>query len=288
MTSRQRLWVLLISGLAIVAMVLLAAGLSDLEFLPGRPLPRRARAGETLELFFGAIPGSEVFGFIFMALYYIAVLLLPLAIIYVLISPEARKRVVRSLGLLLWLLALFLVMRARPDLFQELQMQPGAAPSPDDVANPTFAFAGSFPQWAVLLTTLGLAVAMAAVLVGGAWYIWRRGRAPSTPLEQLAQEAQEALVALAAGADVKDTVMRCYFEMSRVLSEQRGIERAEAMTPREFEGQLREAGLPGRHVEQLTRLFEGVRYGARIPDEQEERRAVACLTAIVEACQSSP
>jgi hypothetical protein len=133
-----------------------------------------------------------------------------------------------------------------------------------------------------------LAVLLSAGLVGIAWFIWRRSRRPAGPLEQLAQEARQALVALEGGADVQDTVMRCYFEMSRILSEQRGISRSETMTPREFELRLKGAGLPDGDVEQLTRLFESVRYGARVPGEQEERQAAACLRAIAKACKSSP
>ena len=76
--------------------------------------------------------------------------------------------------------------------------------------------------------------------------------------------------------------------MSQILSEQRGIRRSATMTPREFEQKLRGAGLPGDDVERLTRLFESVRYGARVPNEHQERQAVACLTAIAESCTGSP
>jgi hypothetical protein len=38
---------------------------------------------------------------------------------------------------------------------------------------------------------------------------------------------------------------------------------------------------------QLTRLFEAVRYGTRAPDEREERQAVDCLTAVIEAARSA-
>jgi hypothetical protein len=34
----------------------------------------------------------------------------------------------------------------------------------------------------------------------------------------------------------------------------------------------------------LTLLFEGVRYGARKPGENETREAVTCLNAIINAC----
>jgi hypothetical protein len=288
MTDRKRIGVLLFSGLAIAAIVLLAAGLSDLELQPGRPLARREQAEEALRLFSTEIPGADILGYAFVVLYYLAVLLLPFAIIYVIISPEARKRVLRSLGLLMWFIALFLVMRARPELFEELQVEPGGAPLPSGANLRLVEFAADYPSWAVPLATVGLAVLAAAAMVGVAWYVWRRSRPPAGSLEQLAREAQDAIDALQAGADVKDTVMRCYFEMSRVLSEQRGVRRAETMTPREFENRLRGVGLPEASIEQLTRLFEGVRYGARVPDEEEERQAIACLTAVVEACRRTP
>jgi hypothetical protein len=282
-TNRQKLWVLLFSGLAIVAMVFLAIGLSDLQFLPGRSLPRRGEASELLGVFFRPIPGSEILGYLFMGFYYFALLLLPFAIIYFIISPDLRRRVLRGLGMLLWLVAILLMIRARPDIFSQLQLVSEATPQADEITIPVVEFASSFPPWLVTVSTVGLAAATAAALVGAIWYVWRRSQKPATPLQQLAQEAQVALDALGAGASVHDTVMRCYFEMSRTLSQQRGLRRAEAMTPREFEEELKTAGLPAPHIEQLTRLFEAVRYGARVADQAEERQAVACLTAIVEA-----
>ncbi len=287
MTSRQRLWMLLFSGLTIVALVLLASGLSDLELLPGRPLPRGTREAGDVGSSLGGIPASELLYYVFMVIYGLAVVLLPFALIYVIVSPDARKRVIRSLGMMMWFLALYLLMRANPEFFQELQLQAGAAPFADNAAVPGVEFSASVPPWAVPLATIGLALLLALGLVAIAWYIWRRSRRPASPLEQLAQEARQALVALEGGADVNDTVMRCYFEMSQILSQQRGISRSETMTPREFEIELKGAGLPDADVEQLTRLFESVRYGARVPDEQQERQAVACLTAIAGACAGS-
>ncbi len=151
---------------------------------------------------------------------------------------------------------------------------------------PTAEFVAAPPAWLVLVTSLILALLLALALAGMVWWIWLRRRRAVHPLAQLAQEAQDALEALQAGGDLKDVVMRCYFEMNRVLREQRGITRPEAMTPREFERQLEQAGLPGEHVRQLTRLFENVRYGAKVPGEREERQAMTCLTAIVEHCRS--
>jgi hypothetical protein len=275
-------------GLAIVALVILTAGLSDLTLLPGRPLPRFSRPGADPGNALGVLPGTEILRFLLSAVYLLSILLLPVAIVYVIISPEARKRVVRSLGLLLWLVALFVVMRARPEVFQDLQLQPLDAPSPEDFGASPAEFVAAFPPWLVGVTALALAGIVVAGLVGVAWFLWRRSHPPATPLEQLAQEAQQALDALQAGADIKNTVIRCYVEMSRVLDEQRGIRRQETATPREFEQQLKAAGLPDAQIEQLTRLFEAVRYGAKVTDERQERQAIDCLNGIVKACQSAP
>jgi hypothetical protein len=140
------------------------------------------------------------------------------------------------------------------------------------------------PAWLTFVVTAGIL----AIVFGIAAVIWRRVTAGrrSSPLEMLAMEAQEAIEELRAGADLKDTVMRCYFEMSRILGEERGLRRKEAMTPREFEMTLKTAGLPGPPVERLTQLFETVRYGAHTPEAQEENEAVACLEAIVTACEN--
>jgi hypothetical protein len=285
--DRKRLWVLLLSIAAIVALVFLSAGLSGLELMPGRPLPRDEDAAALARLFFPDLPGSEILGFIFVGLYFFAVLLLPFAIVYFIVSPQARRWVLRSLGLLMWILAIYLVFRARPELFQQITRNAETAWAPEELVIPSVEFAANPSPWVVLLTTVGLALSIAGGLVAGAWYVWRQSRPPQSTLQQLAHEAQEALDALQAGADVQDAVMRCYFDMNRVLGEQRGIRRGETMTPREFELHLVEVGLPHTHVQQLTRLFESVRYGTRVTGEQEERQAVACLSAIVQACTGS-
>jgi hypothetical protein len=68
-----------------------------------------------------------------------------------------------------------------------------------------------------------------------------------------------------------------------VLSQQRGLERDRAMTPREFAQHLAASGVRDEHIQQLTRLFEDARYGAQPPSARDERAAVECLTAIVQA-----
>ena len=301
MSNRQRHGVLLFTALVVVALVFLAAGLSGLELLPGKPHPILDVIGDLLRAIFGAIPSRQAFGSLFVILIWVALLLLLLLVFYVAIMPRTKTQGSRWLGYLVWLLALYLFLRFRPQGFEEPRggspgepqtvvttQLPSFTPVPDEVVASATEFASSSPQWVILVVAFILALLAMGGLLATVRFFWRRSHVPATPLEQLAQEAQQALVALEAGADVKDTVMRCYFEMSRILDEQRGMRRAGTTTPREFEQQLKAVGLPGSHVERLTRLFEGVRYGARVANEQEERQAVLCLTAIVEASSSSP
>ena len=148
-----------------------------------------------------------------------------------------------------------------------MQTSPGE-PLPPFITQPSW--------WLVALVGLTLA----ALLIAGIWYFWRRSRPMAHPITTLAQAAIESIQA---GGDVQSVVLRCYLEMSQVLSQQRGIERERAMTPREFAQHLAASGVRDKHIQQLTRLFEGARYSAQPPSAQDERAAIECLTAIIHA-----
>lgn len=278
---------LIFSGVTIVALVLLSAGLSDLVLLPGRPLPRAKEAETLFGIGIGALPRNPLTDMLIFGLWIISLLLFPAAIVYFFVSKEARKQVFKMLALLLWLPALFILMRSRPDFWQREDVQIPEL-SPLEGVTPVEGFVASPPQWLIAVTAIGLGVLSAVIIVGAVWSFWRRRSQQPTSLQSLAQEAGDAIEALQAGADFKDTVMRCYHQMGQVLLEQKGLEREQAMTPREFERYLNEAGIPGEPVRRLTRLFEGVRYGDKTPDRDQEDQAIACLTFIVEACKSSP
>jgi len=280
--KRSRFGRVLLLVLGIMALVLLAMGLSELELLPGKPFsledgrdaPRPGNAAMA--------QSSELSGFWRVAVAVFIWIIFPISLIYFIISPEARKRVLRDL---LWVLSVILMIylfisafKRLPTLSDEAGLSttgsgpPAAAPLavPDE-------FISQPPQWFVFIVSLGLI----SLAIGALWLLWRRSRTRETTLERLAAEAEGALAGLRTGADLKDVVMRCYFEMNKILSEGRGLRRAETMTPREFERYLEEAGLRDEHIRQLTELFENVRYGAKAPTEREERAAEACLEMIV-------
>lgn len=296
MADRNRRWTLLLAGLAILAMVLVAAGLSNLELLPGR-LPPRVEVPAESEAARPPSFRSELISVIVAVMGVLTVVFLVLFIFYLLFSDDSKKRLLIGLGLLFWLVLLYILSRANPPPPEEVQPTPLPTLGPT-VAAPTALPSGADapivdlvmrpPVWLVWLGAVVLALLAIGALAGIAWLIWAQGQRTTTPLEQLAREAEQALGALEAGADINDTIMRCYLEMSEILKRERGIVRQEAMTPREFARALRGTGLPQERVTQLTGLFEKVRYGASTPDEGEERQAVLCLEAVVEACRSGP
>ncbi|MCB9110859.1 MAG: DUF4129 domain-containing protein [Anaerolineales bacterium] len=118
-------------------------------------------------------------------------------------------------------------------------------------------------------------------------YHWRKSQpAPIIlpPLEEIGEAARLALDDLAAGVDERDAVIHCYVRMSDIVQHSRNIERGASRTATEFASRLEAAGLPGDSVRRLTRLFESVRYGARVSGLDEIEEAKECLTDIARFC----
>jgi hypothetical protein len=298
MSRDKKLRLLGLLSLAVAALIVLVGGLTELELGPGEAFPMRlllpgesdgspSPGGLSTLL----VPSYE-FGIMLVVGLFVGVILL--WIVVFILRPEARRwmvtRFISYFVLLLLLTLLFnFVQRSMladqteagqvetPDLFGLLGQGEEAPLAPAFISHP--------PWWVAPAITL----ALLALLLGLAWLLWQhRPQGHAGPVERVVQEAQHAVEQIRRGSDLKDTIMRCYHEMNLVLSEQRGIQRQTAMTPREFELYLGQIGLKNEHIRQLTRLFERVRYGATRPGEREEQEAVACLTAIVETYGRSP
>jgi hypothetical protein len=286
--SRQRLWTLLGLGCAIVALLLLASSLSKLTFRPGQFYDLSGRIP--------LIDGSGVarpFDLASLAFWrriasFVSLVLLLCVALGLIFSRKLRRELLRRLvGMSVAVLLLYLLLSALGrDPGREARSpaeSTGAAPAPV-AGDPLPSFAANPTPWLII----AVSVLLVALLLAAIWFFWRRLRAQASPLARLADEAQLALADLQSGGELKDTVLRCYREMSQILGEQRGVARPRDMTPREFEQQLAAAGLRDEHIRQLTRLFERVRYGARQVGEREEREAVACLSAIARAYKRAP
>jgi hypothetical protein len=288
--TRGKAGVLLAVLAALAALILLSASLAEVDLQPGQPMPAVAHAtpGAELPASFD-LPGGLSAQLFMRIVYVLMMVLLPVSIIVLLVSRELRKQVLARLIPLVLILAVLVLGRSR------LQDQRAAAtPVPAEVEpgasaeeGSVIAFDASPPTPVVWVTRIVVGLALALVAGIALWLLWRASRRERRPIEQVAEQAMHAIEALQAGDDVRNVILRCYFEMSCILADERGLKRQSTMTPREFERRLTEAGLPELAVQRLTRLFEGVRYGAKIAAGAEEEQAIASLAAIVDACRSA-
>lgn len=95
-------------------------------------------------------------------------------------------------------------------------------------------------------------------------------------LEMLGETAGEAADRIDDSGDVDNEVYRAWREMTEYID----LDDPETSTPREFAAAARAAGMTADDVDELTDLFEEVRYGGIPPTESAEERAVAALRRI--------
>ena len=270
--------------IVIILVIVLSTGLSNLELTSGQSYFLQSESGEIGTA--TTPPGFFDFGGFWRVLGLLTLwVFLPLSIIYFMISPDARRQVLtRILSTSFTMFALIIMARW-------ISTTRGCSAAQDAVTKVAAEGSGEAielvyaPPDIPSLRYLG-SLLMAVIIVTLAFRMWRRIQNSSpSKLEKIAQEAENAVTEIQRGADLRDTIKRCYFEMSTALQEYRDIHREAGMTPREFEASLQGFGLPIGNVRRLTHLFEEVRYGSKVLGEHIEREAVDLLNAIVQDCR---
>lgn len=288
----RRTWLLILVGLALITVLLLAGSVRNLTFSSGHPLPFERMMPD-----FTTIGTNDEFTrqimVIMRIIFILGWIILPFYVIYLIISPEARKKFIRDMITILPFLLLLYFLSSNMQKGQELQnldqrMQGNPVEEVVIPPQPQQTFVPDPTDWQVTVTVIALALAGTGLGVG-ALYIYLQSLHPKPqPLTRLAEEAQSAINAIEAGGDLRDIIMRCYFEMNKAVNDARNLKRTADMTAHEFEAFLLEKGLPREPIHNLTELFEQVRYSAFQPGKQEERVALNSLSAILSACQRAP
>lgn len=289
MLTPRKTRLVIVAGIALLAMFGLALGLSQVQFKPGEPvdLGKSTTAAGSYATFID----GDVIGAIFQAVYGLAIIASVLFIIYMLIDPQRRKLLGKSLLRMLPLLVLAYLASQYVHACTRSGAQTAAQPvgfgqvTPGAQA-PTPTFTPNLSPGLILAASLLLALIAAGLATVIIIRLRQANQRQTTPLLRLAEQAQAALDALNAGGNLKNAVLRCYYEMNRILLAEKGFKRDKSMTPREFEALLAGKGLPDDPIQQLTRLFEAVRYGATEPGASQESTARASLSAIIAACRS--
>jgi flagellar biogenesis protein FliO len=281
-TKRKRL-TLIYLVLAIVGLLLLAGSLSDLRFQQGLPIP----AGEQLsspstgELNGDLATGDFMLPWILQAVLSVGILVAVTNILIAIIRNTSLKQ----LGLLGMILAVLILggfilskMELAPPA-NENQAVVVAVPTEPVTSEQSTLTVDPPDEWFLVVK---LALATGACLVC-AWLVYRIVRAVRQE-DAIAREASAALKAIEQGIDFRNVIISAYLRMLQIVKEERGIEREESVTPREFEGLLAERGVAVTPIRQITRLFEQARYSTRPPDPADEQAAIDCLNAIRESC----
>jgi hypothetical protein len=283
----QKWGIVALSLVAVVMMLLLAAGLHDVQFEPGRSLqPEESESFET------AVDTTvrEIIEVPFWKQILFWVFLISMvSLVAIMLSPEMRKWLFRSLiGTVSTVLMIFYLAREGTlNLFNiASEMGDNAAVPPDDLP-PIEPFAPpEVSPWMTYLISIGvvLVILLLAWRLSRWWKRFSQLQKSSNALDDLGTIARSSLDDLEAGRDWNDVIVDCYARMSDTVSRRRGLFRTQAMTPTEFARRLEQAGLPGSPVRRLTRLFESVRYGGRGSSQAEINEAVSCLNAILHYC----
>ena len=275
--------VLLLGILALGALTLLAISLNGVPFREGQHFSLNA----TTEYKFAPVELNEAWVKVPIWKQLLVWFLLGLLVVLIglLLSPKTRWRVLMIIirvGFTIW--ALYFLFKRGVFGFNIFGV--GNAPASQDTTVPLPAFEP--PQVSPTFSyMISFAVALAWLAV--IWVLYRGWQRylsikDKKPLGEIAKIARSSLNDLNAGRNSSDVIINCYLRMSDVVSDKRHLHREAAMTPHEFALHLEQAGLPGDALTRLTRLFEGVRYGARKSGPQDVNEAVSCLTTILHYC----
>jgi hypothetical protein len=285
----NKILVVTLACLAVLLLVLLAAGLGNLQFQPARPIIRSE--SNTIQFSVEKIAKEIADIPLWKQVFLWALVFILVIIVASLFSPEMRKRIIRYfLRFALFVLALLYILKNFHSLFSALDLggkisAEGNVPAGGESATAVF----TPPQVSsVFLYLISLGVVLTLVvgtfLIGRWWLRKQQLQKVAQPLEDLAEIAHESLTDIFSGRDWEDVIIKCYTRMSDVVGTRRGLHRRQDLTASEFAARLEEAGLPGEAVRRLTRLFEAARYGAKDASREEMLEAINCLTMVQHAC----
>jgi hypothetical protein len=264
-------------------LILLIGSLDELTFQPGKHLPRSEALDEDAAITRPTIPKLSPRDRL-----YASILggLTLVSVVCVFIFRKLRRQLLQYLFMLIaFILPLTLGIMFFGQLFtnwfQRHSSGEVSAPGPvipeSLLANP--------PRWSLALTAgavsllvLGLSAFFVIRWLAFRKYVeQRKSELADLKAEQqaIAEQAAETASRIRQGKPLQGEVIRCYREMDRLLSKRRNI-KPTYLTAREFANSLAESGIQTNHIQQLTQLFELVRYGKR-DDRSMAKEALACL-----------
>ncbi len=275
--------VLLSIAALIVALTLLAASFSSLEFETGRTILFTLESDEAVDETEDVADENSIdqrvdSPTINLLLNIVLYVIVPAGIVVTLATASGRAWLRRELAKNLTVIAFFYIVVR---IIQRLELGKN---STDLTGVGTPLAIGSMPHTFVAAISFGISTVF--ILVGV--LLFMRWWGHSTVANPVTASARDAIAEIEAGGELRSIILRCYHAMLESVRDSAGVTRLEHVTPREFEDHLIQIGLPSADVQQLTRLFERVRYGGEeSADVSERKRAIHCLNTIVQAIEGN-
>ncbi len=282
MNQRTKTTIIIFLGVALAALVLLSAGLSQLELKPGTPVPGSANGSALTQEEQNLSSRVDARSLsVLQTIFAVALLVLLISVPLRLIGLLNGRNVIRLVIAVVLLVALLSILpRAPGSQPVALPTEPSAAQNrtlPDVPVTPL----GKPP--AAFLWVAGAGVLLGAGLLG--LHALRRTPQSAAETDGLSNEAENALQALERGENLSNVIIRWYLQMVQLMQAERSIERGDDMTVREFEDTLESRGIPADPVHKLTSLFEKARYSRETIDAHDEETGEESLKQIVEYCR---
>ncbi len=291
MTKTTRNLSLLAFAVALIGLLLvLGPNLHRIELRPGKPNLSPPAGVETTTPDLGPNPtGAEATRILFRILMIAALTCLAFIVVGAIFKKELRAYLILFVILVLLFVGAYYLLSPMVEPFEPdppAQSPALLGPMEDRPLPPVEEETPPPPGWSFTAVAIGISVGV-AVLLAIVWARlasrWRRraGEGDRSELEELIETVASAADEIQLGGDPRAAVLRCYREMIRILCKQKTIDHVH-MTARELAAALHRVGFTTRHVDQLTEIFELVRYGNRSGQPLAER-AVGCLEAIRKA-----
>lgn len=286
MTTHLKQNALVVFLISTIAIVLLSLSLSSLQLHAGIPVYQEGSSNtsiqsvpELIPLNLSTINGPKsIFAILFIVLsifFLVRVIILICRNLPIMSWLAKMLLPIMSVVALLYLFNQITPPDSKPAAIEPINIldQPALQPSIMQLNGPPQAL-----RWAVVAASL--------LAIGIIVFIKIKGRSQGNfEKNQLLNEAENALAALNAGADFKNVIIRCYHQMSMILKQNRGVERYNSMTVREFEKMLQEKGIPYTPIHHLSSLFELVRYGKYRVTRADENKGIESLNEIIHYCR---
>jgi len=287
MTSTRKWITILLLVVVLGGLAVLAAEIPRLNLTRGQYFQLPEGSNPVVETFAAATAPERRF-LMLRSVLTLIVIFYPLYILASLLTPRGRQRLLKDLIRLSVFIVLLIWFNQNGEKIlngMNPVVQPAADLKPEFLEElPLAVFNPNTPHW-IPIAILILGALLVALIAGSIawWYLpERRGKpVPVSAAQKIAEQAEEALQAIESGEEVKDIILRTYYRMEQTLAEERGLSRPQAMTPSEFAAALGQQGVPLGAVQDLTQLFEMVRYGGGQSSAAMQQRASTALRAIV-------